>query len=247
MSIPQQPGPRSPDSPPPGRREPDRSPVPGPAGADAVRLAATVERLRRRLAEERAAADDRALIELAKGVLVERLGCGPAEADRQLTGLARRAGVSLLELAADVVNRSAPDRLTAAARDTGGPAAAVRLRAAESGMLAAGDDAQRVAASILAHALAPLGANAVAIWAAGPDLTLTLAGHAGFLPEEATRWRHIPPGVATVAGRALAERGSVWLRSLAESGLPSIGHREFPGGRSTAYLSQSAAAAAGVV
>lgn len=40
------------------------------------RLAATVERLRREVREAQAEADGRALIELAKGILVERLGCG---------------------------------------------------------------------------------------------------------------------------------------------------------------------------
>lgn len=40
------------------------------------RLAATVERLRREVRAAQAEADGRALIELAKGILVERLGCG---------------------------------------------------------------------------------------------------------------------------------------------------------------------------
>ncbi|PHQ52699.1 hypothetical protein BLA24_05310, partial [Streptomyces cinnamoneus] len=39
------------------------------------RLAATVERLRRQVTAAHAAADGRALVELAKGVLVERLKC----------------------------------------------------------------------------------------------------------------------------------------------------------------------------
>ncbi|MGK5531435.1 SpoIIE family protein phosphatase [Streptomyces sp. URMC 129] len=234
--------PRQPDDRPPG--------PPGgaaPAETDAGRLAATVERLRRQLAEERAAADGRALVELAKGVLVERLGCGPAEADRQLTGLARQAGLSPLELAADIVNRSAPDHLTRAAREAGGPAVAVRLRAAESGALAAAGDAQRVAGAILAHALAPLGAHAVAVWAAGPDLSLGLAGHAGFLPEETARWHHVPPGVATVAGRALTERRAVWIPALAGSGLPSIGHRQWPGGGRVAVPARTGGRVVGVL
>ena len=40
------------------------------------RLAATVDRLRREVQAAQAEADGRALIELAKGILVERLGCG---------------------------------------------------------------------------------------------------------------------------------------------------------------------------
>lgn len=207
------------------------------------RLAATVARLRREVQAAHTAAEGRALVEMAKGVLVERLSCGPQEAARQLADLAARAGVSQLELAADIVNRVADDRLTEAAvafvaqarRDGEQPAedepsVAVRLRTAEGGALAA-HDAQAVAAALLDHALAPLGASAVAIWAAASDGSLALRGHAGFGAEESARWRHVPPGVATVARRALAERRTVWLRSLGDAGLPSIGLRDLPGGR----------------
>lgn len=204
------------------------------------RLAATVERLRREVRAAHAEADGRALIEMAKGILVERLGCGPAQAARQLAELAGQAGVTPLEFAVDVINQAARDRLsevaadfltvTAARTDTSG-SASVRLRAAESGALAA-HDTQAVADALLEHALVPLGAEAVAIWALGTDGSLTLAGNAGFSSAEAGRWRHVPPGVATVARRGLTERGSHWIRSLAETGLPSIGQHHHPeGGR----------------
>ncbi|NUS63232.1 MAG: ANTAR domain-containing protein, partial [Saccharothrix sp.] len=78
------------------------------------RLAATVERLRREIQEANAAADGRALVELAKGVLVERLRCGPAQAARQLETLAEQASVTPLELAAELVNQAAQDRVTEA-------------------------------------------------------------------------------------------------------------------------------------
>ena len=201
------------------------------------RLAATVDRLRKEVQAAHAAADGRALIELAKGMLVERLRCGPAEAARQLAELADQAGLSQLELAADIINETARDRLSEAVGDfvakagtTATPpddalrSAAVRLRTAESAALAA-DDTQAVAESLLAHALIPLGATAVAVWSAGHDGSLTLAGHAGFPTEEAGRWRYVPPGVATVARQALAERRTVWLREFAEAGVPSI-HEE---------------------
>ncbi|MEE1752092.1 SpoIIE family protein phosphatase [Streptomyces sp. SP18CS02] len=220
------------------------------------RLAATVERLRQEVQAAHAAADGRALIELAKGILVERLQCGPAEAARQLGALAEQAGVPLLELATDVINRTALDRFSEAASDfvslagtsdgtgrrpadggdapheagptdgaqAGPPSVAARMRTAESGALAA-DDTQAAAESLLEHALAPLGATAVAVWAAGHDASFTLAGHAGFPAEEARRWRYVPPGVATVAREALRERRTVWFDSL-EGGLPSIGSRE---------------------
>lgn len=211
------------------------------AGAGLTRLAATVDRLSREVREAHAMADGRALIEMAKGVLVERLGCGPAEAARQLELLADQAGLGLLELAADVVNQAARDRFTEVAREllaptpTGGAAgsgrsAVVRLRTAESGALAAGDT-QAVAESLLEHALAPLGATAVAIWSAAMDASLTLRGSAGFTAEEARRWRYVPPGISTPARRALTERTTVWIPQLTESGLPSVGHHDLHGAR----------------
>ncbi|MCX5425721.1 SpoIIE family protein phosphatase [Streptomyces sp. NBC_00078] len=216
----------------------------GPGHTSPVgRLAATVERLRREVRAAQAEADGRALIELAKGILVERLGCGPTQAARQLAELTEQAGMTPLEFAVEVINQASRDQLSEVATaflaataasavavgSPGGPSSAVRLRAAESGALAA-QDAQAVADSLLEHALTPLGAEAVAIWALGTDGSLTLAGSAGFSPAEAGRWRHVPPGVTTVARRGLAERAGKWIRSLSETGLPSIGQHHHPDG-----------------
>lgn len=218
------------------------SPAPGTSPSTVGRLVATVKRLRAEVSAAHAEADGRALIELAKGVMIERLGCGPAQAARQLTELAGQAGVSPLELAADIVNEAAHDHLAQVADDfvrqvSGSPereeardrgsSVAVRLRTAECAALAAGD-AQAVAESLLQHALAPLGATAVAVWSAGPDASLTLCGHAGFAAGEAERWRYVPPGVATVARRALTDLRTVRVSSLAEAGLPSVGLRQNP-------------------
>jgi serine phosphatase RsbU (regulator of sigma subunit)/PAS domain-containing protein len=219
----------------------------GEAARTAVgRLAATVRRLRQEVWAAQAAADGRALVDLARGILIERLGLGPVEAARHLTALAEQAGVEPLELAVDVINQAARDRLSEVAAEfvaeateaPGTPAgprtassAVVRLRTAESGALAAADT-QAVADSLLQHALAPLGACAVAVWAARSDGSLALAGSAGFSAAEAERWCYVPPGVATVARCALTERGTQWYSSLDEAGVPTIGHTEFPyGGR----------------
>ncbi|MEU7072675.1 SpoIIE family protein phosphatase [Streptomyces narbonensis] len=214
---------------------------PAAAPADG-RLAATVERLRGEVRAAHAAAEGRALIELAKGVIVERLGCGPAQAARQLAELADRAGLSRLELAADIINQAARDRMADAADEfvrtaVGEPAApaapaasvAVRLRTAESAALSAGDT-QAVAESLLRHALEPLGAVAVAIWTTGPDTSLSLRGHAGFGPDEAARWHYVPPGVTTAARQALIGRRTVRYASLAAAGIPSIGRARHPDG-----------------
>ncbi|MCA6091192.1 SpoIIE family protein phosphatase [Streptomyces sp. SCA3-4] len=258
---------------------------PGGSGGTASalgRLADTVDRLRREVREAHAAADGRALIEMAKGILVERLRCGPVQADRQLASLSARAGVTRLELAADIISQAAHDRLAevtasfiadvgavppaadgTAGRTAGGtaggttaratgrgatavPSVAVRLRTAESGALAA-DDTQAVAESLLAHALAPLGAVAVAVWAARTDASLALAGCAGLPAEEAARWHYVPPAVATPARRALTERRQVSFPVLKDACLPSVGHRELPDGGRVAVPAEAGGRILGVL
>ncbi|MFI9383457.1 GAF domain-containing SpoIIE family protein phosphatase [Kutzneria sp. NPDC052558] len=199
---------------------------PSAEGAGAGRLAETVDRLRREIRRAEAAADGRALIELAKGVLVERLRCGPQQAAEQLAALAEESGQTLLELAVQVINKAADDRLSSVAQhlvrpDDADQRAVVRLRTAESGAAVAAD-VQQVAESLLSHALRPLGVTTVAIWAAAVDGSLTLAGCAGIAAVEAQRWRYVPPGVATAARRALLERDVVQFADLAEAGLPSV-------------------------
>ncbi|MFE7563503.1 SpoIIE family protein phosphatase [Kitasatospora sp. NPDC057500] len=228
------------------------------AGREATavgRLAGTVERLRLELDRAQAHSAGRAVVEMGVGVLVERLRCGPTEAAGQLESLAEQAGVSTLALAADLVNQAAADQISALARAfveeaavppeqpgrPGGPdradrtaepaePMAVRLRSTEADALAGGD-AAAAARAMLDHALRPLGVAAVAVWAAHPDLSLSLAGSAGFHEEEALRWRHVPPGVPTPARRALDERAAVGYPTLAEASLPSVGQHEIRGGR----------------
>ena len=96
-----------------GPDEPDETDGEGQGPPSPVgRLAATVERLRREVQKAQAEADGRALIELAKGILVERLGCGPSQAARQLAELTGQAGVTPLEFAVEVINQAARDRLS---------------------------------------------------------------------------------------------------------------------------------------
>ncbi|MFI1507621.1 SpoIIE family protein phosphatase [Streptomyces sp. NPDC020597] len=241
------------DAGPPGADAPAESAGPSPVG----RLAATVDRLRREVRAAQAEADGRALVELAKGILVERLGCGPAEAAQQLSDLAEQAGTTPLEFAVDVINQAARDRVSevtkaflAAVTGTEDPqerSAAVRLRAAESGALAAAHDTQAVADSLLQHALEPLGAVAVAIWAVGSDGSLTLAGSAGFSPGEAERWRYVPPDVATVARHALAEGSTQWIGSLGATGLPTVGRQLHAGGGRVAAPAATAGRVHGIL
>ncbi|MGW7342690.1 SpoIIE family protein phosphatase [Streptomyces sp. NPDC054854] len=204
------------------------------------RLAATVERLRQEALEAQEAADGRALIELAKGILVERLGCGPGDASRQLVKLAEQAKVPVLSLAADIINQAARDHVSEIAQQfletadgetqaTEGAPPAVRLRAAESGVLAA-TDSQAVATALLDNALGALGANGVAIWSVSPDSSLALVGHAGFTAEDGNRWRYVPPEVATCARLAVNARQLTVVDCLADAGIPTIGRRQHPDG-----------------
>lgn len=229
------------------------------------RLAATVDRLRVQLRNAETTADARALVELAKGILMERLRCGQADAAKQLDVLSERSGLPALELAADLVNEISNDPLTRIAREhpgsvagavrtpddsgvdaaiaafSGSPAVVfsepeaspgARLRTAESGVISA-TDAHAAAQSLKQHALGPLGAEAVAIWELGTDGSLVLAGYAGFSPAEAQRWRHVPPHVATLARRAVVERGLQIIMDASDCDVPSIGanRRDDAGGR----------------
>ncbi|MGW0364592.1 SpoIIE family protein phosphatase [Streptomyces sp. NPDC002990] len=227
---------RRPDPEPPYAAAPSGTGQPGDVG----RLAATVERLRQEALEAQEAADGRALIELAKGILVGRLGCGPGEASRQLAKLAEQSNATVLALALDIINQAARDHvselaqqfLQAADAETATPdvtAPLLRMRAAESRMLAAGDS-QAVATALLDNALQALGAHGVAIWSVGPDSSLALVGQAGFTAQDAGRWRYVPPEVATCARLAITSRELTIVESLSSSGIPTIGRRQHPDG-----------------
>lgn len=196
-------------------------------------LAATVERLRAELTAAQEAADERALIGIATGILVERGHGGPTQAARHLEELAGAAGLPLAELAADVVDGAAGDTVVRALPGgPRGPAGArhgspevLRLRAAEAGSLTG--DAQTVVDTLLEQALAPLGVSAVALWAVVSGGALALAGHAGFPRGEGERWRYVPPGLGVFAQRALTERQAQWVATMPHDA-PGIGGR--PGG-----------------
>src|SRR5262249_60026762 len=81
-----------------------------PSAADVVRLTALVARQRRELDKLRSQAAGRSIVDLARGMLMEQLGCTPAEAQRQLVRLARESGISATELAAQITRQEPPGR-----------------------------------------------------------------------------------------------------------------------------------------
>jgi PAS domain-containing protein len=89
----------------PGDDPGDVPTAPEPAEA----LAALVAKLRSELSGVRTAMRNRAVIEQAKGVLVERLGVTADEGFDQLVRLSQRANIKLIEVAAAIVGTTAPD------------------------------------------------------------------------------------------------------------------------------------------
>jgi serine phosphatase RsbU (regulator of sigma subunit) len=198
-------------------------------------LPLVVDRLRSELRALRVHTASRSVVDVAKGVLVERLRCGPAEAAEQLSRLAAASNLSLVDWAAEVINQAAGDALAAPAdaeNDSAAaldPAAARRLRVAEAAMLAA-PDADDLARSLLSEALRPLGVVAVALWVLQPDGALELAGRAGLDAAEAGRWRRLPPQLDSLPQRVARLGQPRWL----PAGVPGDDPVPALGGRSAA-------------
>jgi serine phosphatase RsbU (regulator of sigma subunit) len=76
-----------------------------PGGAEVTRLNELLTRQRQELDRMRSEAATRSLVDLARGVLMEQLGCSPAEAGRQLARLASESGDSVAELAAQITHQ----------------------------------------------------------------------------------------------------------------------------------------------
>ncbi|MFC5663859.1 SpoIIE family protein phosphatase [Kitasatospora misakiensis] len=211
----------SPASPSPGSDspgiDPAADPAEGPAGGsaeDAVarQLAGAVRRLQHVMERMRAEEGTRALVDLATGMLVERLAVPPAEAAARLAGLAQEAGVPVTTLAADIVGRSAGP-----SDDSAPPEAAVppvppvpSEPPAPARALAAVPDLVGAVEAVLRQGAAPLGAHAVLVWQRLPHGSLALAAQAGLPADEAEAWSRVPPGVDTPAQRAVATGEDHW-------------------------------------
>jgi PAS domain-containing protein len=174
-----------------------------------------IARQEQELDQLRSAAAARSLADLARGMLMERLGCSPAEATDQLAHLAKQSGVARTELAAQITGEVLVP----------GQPGDVRLSRARAAIELSSDE-QGMAAALLDETLAPAGAVAVAIWLLAPDGGLDLAGEAGLGPAEASRWRRIPPGMNTVPQRAAEEGAEVWWpggRPVSDAATPVVG------------------------
>ncbi|MFF3002035.1 PP2C family protein-serine/threonine phosphatase [Kitasatospora sp. NPDC057940] len=175
-------------------------------------LAETVRRLQGAAARVQADARARAVVDLATGILAERLGLLPAEAAARLARLAREAAVPVAALAADIAGVSGQ---AAGAADPAPPDPVTPA-------LAAVVDLQGVAEAVLEQTADALGAHAVALWLRLPGGVLALAAHAGLPAAEADAWSRVPPGVPTPAQRVVVGGAELWPGDPQAAG-PSVG------------------------
>ena len=185
-------------------------------GTDLVRLNALVGRQRRELDELRSAAAARSVVDLARGMLMEQLGCTPAEAQRQLVRLAADSGITATELAAQITHLDPPGEPP----EPGMPQVSLVRAAIET---AASGNA--VARALLGEALGNLGAVAVAIWLTEPDGGLELVGEAGFGNHEASRWRRLHPDMPSLPQQVARDGLETWW----PKGPPADDKRPLPG------------------
>jgi serine phosphatase RsbU (regulator of sigma subunit) len=174
-----------------------------PGESDVERLSLVVTRQQHDIARTREQVEHTLILERAKGVLIERLGCSPTEAVDHLTHLAERAGLTVLDVAAEV--------------GAGPPADGVeKLSLRVQASAAVATDGTDLADAVFADALADAGAVAVGFWLLHPDGLLHLVGQHGFRPLEAARWRVQPPDMVTLGRRALDH--PIWLPDGLEPG-----------------------------
>ena len=184
---------------------------------DVLRLSTVIDRQRRELDRLRAAAAGEAVVSMARGALMERLGLSSAEAASQLAELSAATGVPLAEMAAAVLSPlgsasaarasgDAGDVADARARVSGDAGDVTDARACASGDSGDVADARRASAAttgprwLLTEAAAELAAD-------GAELVGTLASQA-----------LAPLGASTMVLWLLEADGALTL--LGEAGLP---------------------------
>ena len=219
--------------------------APGPADSrEFARLAAVIARQRRELDAAAAAAAARSVADLARGMLMERLGCSADQAQDQLAYLSAESGTSVTELAAQITSQlittgdqlgsqPASDQVTSAGAEPGPgaqpePPETVPALARAATETAA--DGSGIAAAVLDEALIPVGAAAVALWLAEPGGGLELAGQAGFSAREASRWRRIHPDMGTAAQRAAVAGQETWWPAGPPDAVRTPGIGRWPAG-----------------
>lgn len=189
--------------------------------AEGSPLAATVDGLRQQLDRMRAAARVRAVVEQARGVLVERERLSLDAALAWLTDQAGRSGRLVEEVASELVGVPLPRRPD----ESRGPVPSGDPRAAPGSVLlhpSLGESDGDQAAAVILELAKPLGVVAVALYATTADGSLRVEGSGGYPPEVVSAWQNVPLGLDVPLTRAVNEAEPVLLSDRAAHG------REFP-------------------
>lgn len=158
----------------------------------------------------------RHLLDLAAGVLAAQMRLSPADAADHLTALAHATGLTVGDLAADVVNGVADGDgalpVSDAVRSVPHPVEQ-RLARRTAAEAEAGSPGHEAARTLLRGGLAPFGADSLWLWRRADHGSLVLAGHAGVGAAEAAAWQWIPPATPEPLRSALAGDTPVWLEN----------------------------------
>ncbi|MEY9848869.1 serine phosphatase RsbU (regulator of sigma subunit) [Streptacidiphilus sp. BW17] len=164
------------------------------------------------LAAELARTEGRRLLDLATGVLVAQQGVEPAVAGEALRRLAVGAGLSIADLAADIVNAACGAEVVAPG-EPGSHAPALPEPRARRRIASAGEadaDLDELAATVLGE-LHPLGVRGLLLWRRTAGDCLRLVGSAGFPPLVRAQWGQIPPQWRAKPQQALDDDTPLWL------------------------------------
>ncbi|MFB6838690.1 ANTAR domain-containing protein [Streptomyces sp. NPDC056361] len=178
----------------------------------------------------------RRLLDLATGVLAAQMRLPPAEASEYPESLAGATGLSVEDIAADIVNAVAGDGgpfdtglpRPAAASGSASPSIGVCVgeRLAEHWWLrraaAAAETAEiagEAARTLLDDGLSSLGADSLWLWRHTGPGCLRLAGHAGVGAAEAVAWQWIPPAAPEPFRTVLADSAPVRLEEGPDDGV----------------------------
>lgn len=201
-------------------------------------LADTIAALSKEVRDLRASARMRAVIEQAKGVLVERHGITLDEAFARLRKMSQEHNVRLVEVAATVVGVAIPDvdepvttyadqvlsKELPATKAISGTWRALReqpdikagvvtaIMDSLAGATSQGDEA----AQLLLDVLSQFDVHALLIYGSGMDGSLRLIGQVGIPGDLVSSWRQIPPTTDIPYTRSVLENRSLFFGSREE-------------------------------
>lgn len=210
-------------------------------------LTATVDSLTQEVEGLRRAGRLRAIIEQAKGVLIEREGLSVEEAFDRLREISQRQNAKLIDVAATIVGARVPydatvdmdvDVLPSRMQPTNATSGQwravrgetrVRRGAADvtvSAMAESERDGDR-AAHLLVDLLAPTGVAAAVVFGVVADASLTVLGQYGYPPDVVSAWQRIPLNLDLPLTRAVNDGVPVFLGSHDDlvTQFPSLAHQ----------------------